>query len=827
MIKTFIYSLRISFRRLLKERFYTLINITGLAVSMASALLIFLYLQFETGYDTYHPEHENIYRMATYTSISGQETEIALNSLGIGPLLVESHTDFKSFTRLFPVGYFFREITYRYEDKSFKENNVFAADSTFFDFFAFDFIEGSPENALIKPFSYVMTQTMAERYFGDEPALGKLIHLEGAGTFEVSAVISDPPLNSHIQFDGLFSMTTMYQMDDLLARGFQPGITWRMMESFHGSRMLWVYVKTKEGFNPDEFVANQWYPLHEKLIGELNENYDTQPIFQPIRDIHLKSKLGYEMTDTAGTVTLLSPEIVRIFYGVAFLLLVVACINYTNISISQFHKRGKEAGIKKVIGAGKKDLILQYISEALFIAFIAFIFALLIVEIILPGVNHLLQSGLSIGFKQHPILLLALLASALTAGILSGIYPAMYFAAFPPIKIMTINQHRGQKSLGLKKVLLTAQFVISIFMVIATLVAHSQMSYINNKDLGFNPDNVAIIEVNHPAARSGIQSFANQLESFPEVESTALSNYYPTMLSINNSAGVTNDYGEMLSVSCNIIQVRPEYANFMEMELAAGRFFHNERGSDFYEGIIINETAQKAFGWKDAIGKEVNMFYHWPDGTPTGTRRVIGVVKDFYFTSLTRPIEPMLIYPMNPEANFLHIRFTEGQMKTGIEKAGQVWLQYQEREPLQMHILNDIIREMYQSQRVLSIFFTAFSIVCIIIAFMGLFGLSAYNVEQKTRQIAIRKIMGASPFQILSILTKDFSIIILVAGILASVLGWYAMNEWLSTFVYHTQLTIAPFIVGVASALIVAAAAIISHAIRAIKMNESMAIKYE
>lgn len=827
MKNAFFYGFRISFRRLLKEKKYALINISGLAISMAAALLIFMYLQFESSYDTYHPGHQNIYRVASDITLSGDNQKMAINTVPLGPMLVDQVPEFTNFTRIFPVNYFFRNLTFRFQDKTFKEHGVIASDSTFFDFFAFDFVEGNADQALNKPYSIVLTQSMAQRYFGDQSGYGQLIEVEGAGTFQVTAIVSDPPLNSHLQLEGIISMTTMYQLDDLLAMQFQPGVSWSLLENAWGSRLVWVYVKTTEGFDPQHFTDNRWLDFYQTHIGELTDYYQDFPLFQPVADIHLRSKLAYEMTNQTGVTTMMSPETIRIFYAIALFLLIVASINYTNISISQFQNRAKEVGVKKVMGAGKTDLMGQFFSESTLTALFSFVNALLLIEVSLPSVNQLMGTELSLSFSENPGMLLFFLLVALLTGLLSGAYPATYFSRFSSLNILRSRFATGKSSLGLKKILIVLQFVISVFMIIATLVANRQLSYINSKDLGYDRENMVIVEMHDQGSRQNARVLQNTLLQSPYVEEVAISNYYPSILMLNNSVNVVNDQGP-LNLTINIAQITPEYPEFMNMELAAGRWFDRQYPSDQYEAVLINEAAVKYFGWKDdPIGKEVEMHFQWPDGTPTGKRRVVGVIKDFHYTSLSNPIDPLAFYPMQDQGTYLNVKISEQSRSKGLQAIDQAWSEVRPNYPLEYHLLEDTIAGMYQSQRILSIFFAAFAILCIFIAFMGLYGLSAYSIEQRTREIGIRKVLGANSGEIIYILGKEFLFLTLLASAIASALAWYFTSNWLSGFAYHASLNASPFVWGIGSACLVAFMAIIIHAYRASQMNPAISVKCE
>lgn len=821
--------IRISLRRLLKERLYTLINVGGLALGMAAALLIFLYLLFETSYDRHNIHHERIYRVGTDLTVEGERMQLAINSVPLGPLMKSQLPEITEFLRIFPVGYFFRNIIYRYEDKHFFEDGVFGADSTMFDFFTYRFLEGQPEHALNEPFSLVMTESMAMRYFGDEAAVGKMVQLDGAGSFRVTAVIEDTPINSHFQFSGLISMATMPHLNHLIEAGFMRGATWQMLESSHGARIVWTYLMTAEGFDPEAFQENTWPGFYRDHIhsqpgyGGIDESL---LIFQPMADIHLKSKLPYEMTSDTGAVTMMSPELIRIFIMIALFLLVLAAINYTNIAISRFSRRSKEVGVKKVMGASRGNLMRQFFTESVITTIVALLLALLLVEFLLPYVNNLLQVSISANVFSNPRLLLILLGIAVLTGVIAGGYPAIYLSSFSPIQALAHRFQPGRKTLTLKKGLIILQFAISVFMIAATLVVNSQLRYVNNKDLGFDREHIVIVELQDQATRQGAETLKNTLGGNPLIERVAVSNYFPSILTMFNGLHVESETG-FVSYSANVVQVTPEFPEFMDMEILEGRFFDRRYQTDYQEALVVNEAAVRYFGWQDALGKEVSSNFVWPDGTSSQNRKVIGVVRDFHYASLVNPIEPMVFYPMQPAGNYLLAKIRGDRFSDGIRALEENWAAFAPNQPLQYNVLDQVIAGMYDSQRVLGIFFAAFAWLCIVIAFLGLYGLSAFSAEQRTREIGIRKVLGANFTNVLTILGKEFMWLILIAMAIAASLAWVLMNRWLSGFAYHVDMSIWPLVLAGLAAIAIAVLAVGVHAWKATRMNATLSLKYE
>ena len=826
MFTSWLYGFRLTFRRLFREGKYTFINIFSLSLSLAAALLIFIYLAYETSYDRHHKNHENIYRIGTDISLAGERHLIAMNSIPIGPLLVEHVAGFNSYARIFPVQFFFRNLVYRYADKSFQENGVLATDPAFFRMFTFDFLEGNAETALSKPFSLVLTQRMKERYFGKESAYGRAIEIEGAGHFTVTAVVSDPKPNSHLQFDGLFPISTFYQLDHLFHEGFQHGDTWEYLKHNPAYRIVWVYVKTDPDFDPMEFAGEKWTAFYREYSGDQSVYDDLQPVFQPLADIHLTSKLGYEMTTQTNTVTIMSPLLVRIFTLIGVFLLVLASINYTNMSLSQANSRGKETSMKKVLGAGRTNLMLQFFAESVLTTLFALLLALFLLEVSLPSVNQLLGTPLNINILENRMLISLFLGIAIFTGIIAGAYPALYYSGISPLKILTIRYKSSKETLGLKKILIVIQFVISVFMIIATIVVTLQLHFIHNKNLGFDRDHMVIIELKDSLSRQGAHTLKEKLLQHPDIHSAALSNYFPSRIAYTNAAEVNTAAGP-LAISTHIIQIGDNYLDFMNIELLEGRTFSYDTPWDYHHSVIINQTAQRLFGWKEPLGKKVNMTLVWPDGTNTGEREVVGVVRDFHISSLKRTIPPLIIYPMASQAVYLNVKINPDNHKAAMQTIEQVWEQERPGYPLVYYFLDQLIANMYHSQRVTSIFFGIFALLCIFIAFLGLYGLSAYSVEQRTREIGIRKVLGADISAIIYTLSREFLGLVIIAALVASLAAWYFLDYWLAGFAYHVKLTAVPFLLAIALSCLVAFLAMITHVYKASRLNPADAIKYE
>jgi len=820
-------NIKVSLRRLVREKQYSIINVGGLAISMAGALLILLFLQFELSYDRYHPEYERTYRLATDAVSSGEREVLAINSFPVAPLMASGFSEITDYTRVFPFSFFFREVVYRYEDRSFFEDGVFAADSTFFDFFHFEFIHGRPDNALTEPFSIVLTRDMAERYFQDEDPLGKMLRVDGSGSFRVTGVIENPPLNSHMQFEGLISMSSLNQLGPLFESALGPGASFDLLAYNFNSRTVWAYVKTTEGFDPDLFIEDHWDTFYENHLSEAESgiDYKSSLLFQPIHTIHLQSDLPYEMAAETGTISMMSLEVAGIFFAIALFLLLIASINYTNLAISRFTRRSKEVGVRKVMGAGKGQLVRQFMTESVITTVLALLLALVLAELVVPSVNNMLNVSITTNIVSNPAAFLILLGMAVFVGLVAGGYPSLYFTSFPPVKVLTHRFVPGRSAMSLKKMLIVIQFVISIFMVIATLVVNAQLRYINQKDLGYDYENVMIVEMQGERQSARAADFRQRLLRQPGVVDATVSNYFPSVTTMQNNININQDQGSGL-VALNFAQTGPEFLQFMGMEMAEGRFFDPESHIDLEESIVINEAALRQIGWEEPLSHRIHAHYRMADWTDA-SRRVIGVVKDFHYAPLGEPIEPMAFFPMEEQGNFMLIRFSGENTPGNIALVRKAWSEFAPDNPFTYRFLEEEIGGFYESQKVLSRFFGSFALLCILISFLGVYGLSAYSAEQRTREIGIRKVLGASLQNVLFMLNKEFSWLLVIAFAIAAPLAWHAMDRWLAGFAHSTDLTVWPFLLAAVVAFLVTFMAVGYHAWRSMRRNPAETLQYE
>lgn len=782
-------------KRFFKNKKYLIINILGLSLSMGAALIILLFLRFELSYDTFHPDHKNLYRVATHSVISGEDKFMALNSVALGPGLKSEFEKITDFTRLFAVSFFFRNLLYESHRVKDYEKDVFAADPGFFRMFSFPLEKGNPETALHDPFSLVLTQGMADKYFGEQTALGQKMTIGDAGEFTITGIIEDPPVNTHFRFGALISLSTLAHLDHLFERTFGSHDTWQNLEHDFGNRIMWVYIKTKPSFDPEKFVQDQWPAFWRNVAAPASHSslQSDMPILQPVNTIYQQSRLFGEITLETGARKQMNPDLIHAFFILALFLLAGAITNYVNISVIRFNSRKKEIGIKKLLGVPPWSQIKQFWAEAFGVVLLAFALALFFTELSIPLVNQLLTVNVGVSQLFHPVNLAMVLLCMAVITLLAGVYPALYLLSIPTHILLRQNFTTGNHQTRVKKGFLIFQFCISVFLLISTFVNYKQLLYTQNKDLGFNPKNTLLIEL--PGEEQMVNSdwLMQQLTMLPMVESTTQSNYYPPLIPIFNFLDINlGDHPRTLSV--NTVQVGMNFPELLEMRLKKGRFFDEKMPGDLYHTVLINEAALEYFEWDWGVGKILDAHFHLPSGDYAGHREVIGVIEDFHYSSLLKEIEPMALFPMRGKASFILVKIKPGNRCQALESINETWKSFAPQTPFQYHFIDEAIDMYYDSPRRLSAFFSIFSFLSILISFLGIYGISAYTAELRTREIGIRLVHGARFYSVMGLIGKQYFPGIMAAIITASALGWYAMHVWLQTFTYHAPLKIWPFV---------------------------------
>jgi putative ABC transport system permease protein len=791
-------------RNLLKYKFFSLINILGLVTGVTAAVFIYIYIIDELGYDRFHEHIDRMYRVGLHARVGGQEVNVFATCPPLARAMADEIPEVAQSCRLWE----WSEVVMRYEDKVFTESDIFLVDSNFFHFFSFELLEGDPVTVLREPRSIVMTSSMAEKYFGNAQAVGNLITVGNDNeTFVVTGVVRNPPNNSHIKFNFLYSISSndFPRSDQWLSNSMQ---TYFIVHP--GSRIEAVQQKL------DEMVVKYVGPALSQFMGISVEEFIAQEgaygyLIDAVKDVHLKGRLQAEL-EPPGDI-----RYVYIFAAIGFFIMLIAAINYMNLATARSAGRAKEVGLRKTFGSYRSQLIGQFLVESLLYTIIATILSILLVYILLPQFNFV--SGKAIDFEslQRPEILLGVLAIAVLIGLFSGLYPAFYLTRFQVSTILKGQLAQGMRGGLIRSALVVFQFGISIFLIIGTLLVYRQLQYTQTRNLGFNRENVLIVS-NTRRLQNNREAFQNRLKSESEIIAASYSN--SVIPGTNNTTVFRRDGSEEDHI---IAQYFADYDQVAVLgyELSEGRNFSQDFPSDSM-AILVNEACVKEVGWERPIGEYLLGF----DGNEPRRLQVIGVLRDFNFESLRENIRPLVIQLGN-FGNQMTIRFSGANPAETVGKVESIWQELAPGEPFEYAFLDQRFDELYRTEQRLGRLFTIFTSIAIFIACLGLFGLAAFTAEQRTREIGIRKAMGASTFTIIRLLSAEFARFVLIAFLLAIVPAWLFIGNWLSGFVYRTEYGPGIFLLGGLAALLISQLTVSYQSVRAAMTNPSQALRYE
>ncbi|MBE0662153.1 MAG: ABC transporter permease [Bacteroidales bacterium] len=803
-------NLKYALRALSRNKFHALLNIMGLAIGLACTILILLYLSDELSFDKHHENYSRIYRLESDFNISGRHDKFAITSFPIGPALKLEYPEVIEYVRMFSPG---DNFIIKYEENSFSEKDIYFADSTIFNVFTHAFISGSPQNALTEPNSMVLTASLAKKLFGDEEAINKMVQSQDNQSFRVTAVIEDLPANSHLRFIGLLSMATVAktvgfeQFNSLDPIGF-----WNVNP--------FTYLLLTEGATM-EGIYEKYEPFNEKYIEPIGNqiNATFAPMWTRLDEIHLGSQLEADLPTG-------NRAYIYIFSSLALFILLLAIINYMNMATARSEKRARETGIRKVAGAYRVQLVMQFLSESVMVAIFAMLIAITLAAILLPYFNILAGKMLLLPQLFSANLLTVTFIITLIAGLLAGVYPAFYLSSFKPVTVLKGSVQAGRNKGTLRKLLVTFQFIISIVMIIATLVVTEQLKYLQNKDLGYDKNNIVVIELQDTAFIRKVPSFRDELLHHPEIVAMATSTSVPgDIRSIQVMRAEQEE--QMVEYTFNLFLADYDFMSMYGLALKEGRWFDREMGTDLNEAVVINETAARRMGWgDDALGKKID-FGIQLDGTANRNTKVIGVLKDFHFTSLHNDIEPITIFLSDRPRRFLSIRIAEDRQQQAIALISEKWMDYAVNHPLKYEFLEEILNESYSAEASTSRVFTTFSVLSVFIALMGLLGLSSYLTERRTKEIGIRKVHGATVPAILTLLYREFALLLAIAFVVATPVAWWLLTRWLQDFAFHTSIKAASVLLAALITIAVTWFTVSYHSYKAAVSNPVDAIKYE
>ncbi|HEX9652656.1 MAG TPA: ABC transporter permease [bacterium] len=803
MLKNYV---KIALRNLIKQKSYSLINIAGLAIGLTCAILILLYVQFELSYDRFHDHADRLYRIAW---MSGNPQTRTPHPMALA--MAQDFPEVTEATTLSPIwgpGLTRPKLSVRYEDKRFDEPGFYSADSTFFKVFSFNLLRGDPERALKVPGGVVITEEIAKKYFGDEDPLNKILVLEHGQRFDmtVTGVMQNLPRNSHFHFDFLISYVTLKPLED------GSYYTWEDFGHYN-------YIVLAPGADPKQVEAKipDWFQGYVNWPDEWYQSLksgENRLALQPVTDIHLHSHLKWELEPNSDI------AYIYIFSAAAIFILVIACVNFMNLATARSASRAKEVGLRKVVGAQRSALINQFLGESLLMTAGAMLISVALVELLLPSFNGLTDLQLELNVLENVPLFIALLAITLVVGVLAGSYPAFFLSGFQPIQVIAGKIHRGKQGASFRKILVVTQFAISIALIAAAAIVSAQLEYLRNNKLGFEPEQVLVIPMKDPSLRSQYESIKAELLRNPNVlRASAVSNVPGSRYNQNQIhwVGMEDD------VDVSQARVDFDFLTTLKIKLKAGRDFSKEFATDVDHAFILNETAARQFNWDSPLEKEIT----WYDDDNTRVGKVIGVVEDFHFQSLHRGIEPLILHVLPEGFNSMLVKLNTTDLSAALNFIEQKWGAFDPGHTFEFTFLNEDFNQLYRSEEKMQSIVGYFTFLAIFIACLGLLGLASYSAERRTKEIGVRKVLGASVWGIVRLLSKEFLILVVLANVIAWPLAYWLMHDWLQDFAYRVTIGFGTFFLAGISAAVIALLTVATQAIRAALTNPVEALRYE
>lgn len=787
---------KIAFRNLWKHKVFSLINIMGLSVGMSACLLISMYVNFELTYDAFHSKSDRIYRLVTDVITPSETIHAGITSWAFGPTIKQDFPEVEAYARINGGSFLVRK-----GDIKFQEEATVFADSSFFRVFDFKLIQGDPKTALKEPLSLVFTEKAAKKYFGDSDPVGQTLLLSGeALPAKVTGVMKDIPENSLIKGDMFVSMTTMTQRFN------------REIDEQWGNFGATTYLLLKPG--ADSKALEKKLPAYlERRAGKLmRESKMSYKLFlEPLLDVHLGSERDVAEKGSMSNV--------YVFSVVAIFILLIACINFVNLTTARSAERAREVGIRKVVGAAKGLLARQFVSESVLLCLIAFVFSIMLSAALVPLFNNLAGKVIVSGIFDDPSFLLYMLVAAVLIGILAGIYPALVLSSFEPVTVLKGRFTTSIKGVLLRKGLVTVQFAISIALIIATMIVYIQMNYMRNRDLGFSKDQMLVISTEGDPKR---EAFKESLRGLTGVKSTAASSSVPGGPNRGAYSEIENKSGDLQVANLDLYFVDFDYIPQFGLKMAAGRPFSREFGTDTTQAMVINEAAVKLLGYakpQDAIGRR---FRQWGrEG------KIVGVIKDFHFRSLQETIKPLTMRIEPGGTDLVSVKIEGNRLKETVAAVEEKWKEAIPGRPFSYYFMDEFFDRQYRSEERFEKLFFNFAVLAIFISCLGLLGLASYSTTQRTKEIGVRKVMGASITSIVGLLSKDFLKLVLIAFVVASPIAYFGMDRWLQNFAYRTDIYWWVFAIAAILSTAIAFATVSFQSIKAAVMNPVKSLRSE
>jgi len=801
--------LKTAMRSFSRQKGYVMINMIGLAVGIAASLLIFIFVQYHLNFDNFHEKGDRIQRVLLDGKIGGQEVLAAYTAPVIGPTMKQEFPEVEKVSRMNVWG----KSLLRLDERHYEEF-VCGVDSTFFSIFSIPFVEGDPEKALAEPYSVVFSESAARRVFGNKSPMGEMIHVgDYNDPFKITGVYTDIPENSHLQGDVMISFVTNN-------RANSP--TW-LANSFD------TYLLLKPG--ADAVALQAKFPeLIKKYIGPELEaymgislddfasqgnRYELQ--LQPLDDIHLNPAVEHDGRPS------LDPKYLMVFAAIAFLIIIIAAINYMNLSTARASKRAKEVGIRKVSGSTRKMLIAQFLIESIVLSVLSLVVAVLIIELALPYFNDLLDGHFNIPYLSQWYVIPALISIVVLIGLMAGSYPAFFLSSFKPVKVLHSSVKNSMKNGKLRSILVIFQFAVSIILITGTIVMYNQINFMLNKDLGYDQEQLLVLQRGQSIGER-VEPFKNQLKELPGVINVASSTSIPFRNNNNNGYQLEGRGDEGLLLFTNWVDY--DFFDTYNIELSDGRAFSKEFSTD-EDAIVINESAVRKFAIDEPIGKR---FINGYDSTGAPIYfNVIGIAKDFHHESLHSEIDPYM-FKLKSNQNtwgYYTVKLAPENISQTVNKVEEVWKEFTENAPMQYFFMDEEFDRLYREEKQNAQLAVMFTVLAIIIATLGLFGLTSFTTEQRTKEIGVRKAMGSSSGQIVLLLGREISILVVVSTIFALPIAWYVLNDWLNNFYYSIPLSPVYFVVAFLVGLGIALLTVSYQALKAARTNPANALRYE
>jgi len=793
MIKNYF---KIAIRNLWRHKGFSFINIAGLSIGITAGFFIFMYVSFELSYDRFHTKGDRIYRLVTDIKTPSEIINTNVTSWAFAPSIKADLPEVESFVRVSGTSFLVRK-----GDVKFQEERSMFADSTFFKVFDFKLLQGDPKTALMAPASIVFTESTAKKYFGKANPIGQTVLITGdAIPAKVTGIVKDFPENSQIKADMIISMT-------LLTQKISKNID-KQWGNFGAS----TYLLLKPGTNPKAFEAKLPAFLQKRDGEGMQKNQTFYKLFlEPLNWVYLHTTRGGQEVGSISNV--------YVFSIIAIFLLLIACINFVNLTTARSVERAKEVGIRKVVGADRKQLAGQFIGESVVLCLIAFILTLIISALLLPSFNQLAGKTISTGVFSNLNYIIILFLTSVGIGLLAGTYPAAVLSSFKPVMVLKGRFSGSSKGNILRKTLVIVQFSISIALIIGTIVVYTQMDFMRNRDLGFSKDQTLVLDTNDDPGKDALKQ---AISSLPGVKGVTLSSSVPGGGDSGAYSEIENNKGDLQIANLDLYFVDYDYVNQYKIKMLAGRSFSREFGTDTAQAMLINEATAKLLGYsspQQAVGRR---FKQWGrEG------KIIGVMKNFHFRSLQEVIKPLTMRIELKNLSLISVKVSPGHLPATMAQIESKWKQLIPNRPYNYYFLDEFFDRQYRSEQRFGRLFINFAVLAIFISCLGLLGLASYSTLQRTREIGIRKVLGASVSGIVNLLSVDFLKLIIVSFFIAMPVAWYFMHQWLQDFAYRIDISWWIFILAGILAILIAIATISFQAIKAAMSNPVKSLRSE